>query len=212
LLDVKKLKKVILFKKIKNYLTMMEHTTQEIVNNIENDENKNTGTYNSVLEMLSKKQFTTAGYQIKIPLDHLIYRLKRVLYFLDLNEFEFTQYIYVPNYYNIDLYGYMGDNYSDSDTMLKWFNENNKTIIYNLSKIYVFNNMIIGYMTVNNKSLKIILATSKNKSLLDKQNQFGTGNINLYKGKKYVISSIPLVLTGAIRCCITNKKIINQTF
>ena len=190
----------------------MEHTTQEIVNNIENDENKNTGTYNSVLEMLSKKQFTTAGYQIKIPLDHLIYRLKRVLYFLDLNEFEFTQYIYVPNYYNIDLYGYMGDNYSDSDTMLKWFNENNKTIIYNLSKIYVFNNMIIGYMTVNNKSLKIILATSKNKSLLDKQNQFGTGNINLYKGKKYVISSIPLVLTGAIRCCITNKKIINQTF
>ena len=197
---------------------MMEHT-HELMNTMDNDENTNTNIsmksnckYNSVLEMLSRKQFNTTGYQVKIPLDHLIYRLKRTLYFLDLNEFEFTQYVYVPKYYNIDLYGYMGDNYSDSDTMLKWFNENNKTIIYNLSKIYVFNNMIIGYMTVNNKSLKIILATSKNKSLLDKQNQFGTGNINLYKGKKYVISSIPLVLTGAIRCCITNKKIINQTF
>ena len=196
----------------------MEHT-HELMNTMENDENTNTNIsmksnckYNSVLEMLSRKQFNTTGYQVKIPLDHLIYRLKRTLYFLDLNEFEFTQYVYVPKYYNIDLYGYMGDNYSDSDTMLKWFNENNKTIIYNLSKIYVFNNMIIGYMTVNNKSLKIILATSKNKSLLDKQNQFGTGNINLYKGKKYVISSIPLVLTGAIRCCITNKKIINQPF
>lgn len=196
----------------------MEHT-HELMNTMDNDENTNTNIsmksnckYNSVLEMLSRKQFNTTGYQVKIPLDHLIYRLKRTLYFLDLNEFEFTQYVYVPKYYNIDLYGYMGDNYSDSDTMLKWFNENNKTIIYNLSKIYVFNNMIIGYMTVNNKSLKIILATSKNKSLLDKQNQFGTGNINLYKGKKYVISSIPLVLTGAIRCCITNKKIINQTF
>jgi hypothetical protein len=106
----------------------------------------------------------------------------------------------------------MGDNYSDSDTMLKWFNDNNKTCTYYLSKIYVFNNMIIGYMTVNNKSLKIILATSKNKSLLDKQNHFGTGNINLYKGKKYVISSIPLVLNGAIRCCIKNKKIINKQF
>jgi hypothetical protein len=189
------------------------------MNTMENDENTNKNIsmksnckYNSVLEMLSRKQFNTTGYQVKIPLDHLIYRLKRTLYFLDLNEFEFAQYVYVPKYYNIDLYGYMGDNYSDSDTMLKWFNENNKTIIYNLSKIYVFNNMIIGYMTVNNKSLKIILATSKNKSLLDKQNQFGTGNINLYKGKKYVISSIPLVLTGAIRCCIANKKIINRTF
>jgi hypothetical protein len=198
---------------------MMMEYTHELMNTMENDENTNTNIsmksnckYNSVLEMLSRKQFNTTGYQVKIPLDHLIYRLKRTLYFLDLNEFEFTQYVYVPKYYNIDLYGYMGDNYSDSDTMLKWFNENNKTIIYNLSKIYVFNNMIIGYMTVNNKSLKIILATSKNKSLLDKQNQFGTGNINLYKGKKYVISSIPLVLTGAIRCCITNKKIINQTF
>jgi hypothetical protein len=198
---------------------MMMEYTHELMNTMENDENTNTNIsmksnckYNSVLEMLSRKQFNTTGYQVKIPLDHLIHRLKRTLYFLDLNEFEFAQYVYVPKYYNIDLYGYMGDNYSDSDTMLKWFNENNKTIIYNLSKIYVFNNMIIGYMTVNNKSLKIILATSKNKSLLDKQNQFGTGNINLYKGKKYVISSIPLVLTGAIRCCIRNKKIINQTF
>jgi hypothetical protein len=198
---------------------MMMEYTHELMNTMENDENTNTNIsmksnckYNSVLEMLSRKQFNTTGYQVKIPLDHLIHRLKRTLYFLDLNEFEFAQYVYVPKYYNIDLYGYMGDNYSDSDTMLKWFNENNKTIIYNLSKIYVFNNMIIGYMTVNNKSLKIILATSKNKSLLDKQNQFGTGNINLYKGKKYVISSIPLVLTGAIRCCIANKKIINRTF
>ena len=189
---------------------MTEYTAQELVNTIENDENKNTGTYNSVIEMLSKKQFTTAGYQIKIPLDHLIYRLKRSLYFLDLNEFEFTQYIYVPKYYNIDLYGYMGDNYSDSDTMLSWFNENNKTCTYYLSKIYVFNNMIVGYITVNNKSLKIILATSKNKKLLDKQfktyNMHPNFNINLYKGKKYVISSIPIILNSAIRCCVKNKN------
>ena len=198
---------------------MMEQI-QELGNTIENNENenenknenknKNTGTYNSVIEMLSKKQFTTAGYQIKIPLEHLIYRLKRSLYFLDLNEFEFAQYVYVPKYYNIDLYGYMGDNYSDSDTMLTWFNDNNKTCTYHLSKIYLFNNMIVGYITVNNKSLKIILATSKNKKLLDKQfktyNMQPNFNINLYKGKKYIISSIPIVLNGAIRCCIKNKN------
>jgi hypothetical protein len=197
---------------------MIKKYKQEIMNifeNQENNENINNNchdnvTYNCVIEMLSKKQFSTAGYHVKIPLDNLIYRLKRILYFIDLNEFEFSQYVYVPKYYNIDLYGYMGDNYSDSDTMLKWFNDNNKTYTYYLSKIYMFNNMIIGYMIVNNKTLKIILATSKQNLLLDKQIQtydIQTNlNINLNKGKKYVISAIPLVLNGIIRCYIKNKK------
>ena len=193
----------------------MSYTIQNNENN-ENNENdamkmncgsmgKNIVSYDSVLQILSRKQFTTTGYQIKIPLDHLLYRLRRSLYFLDLNDFKFSQYVYVPKYYNLDLHGYKGDSYSDSDTMLKWFNENNKTVTYYLSKIYVFSDMIVGYMIVNNKSLKVILATSK-KLQLDKQYQFGTGNINLYKGKKYVISSIPLVLNGVIRCNLKNKK------
>jgi len=199
---------------------MMAYTIQNNENNENNENNVNNendtmklncgsigkimGSYDSIVEMLSRKEFNTTGYQIKIPLEHLLYRLRRSLYFLDLNEYKFSHYVYVPKYYNIDLYGYMGDSYSDSDTMLKWFNENNKTVIYYLSKIYVFSDMIVGYMIVNNKSLKVILATSK-KSQLDKKYQLGTSNINLYKGKKYVISSIPLVLNGAIRCNVNNK-------
>lgn len=188
----------------------------------ENKENSESG-YETVLNMLVKRKFNTAGYQVKIPLEHLITRLRRTLYFVDLSDFVFRSYVYVPKYYNIDLYCYKGDNYSDSDTMLKWFEKNKQTLKYELSKIYLFSNMIVGYITLDSRPLKIILATSRkhlantdalkpNKSSYHKRNDRtsereheiqGTplqSGINLNKANKYTISSIPIILNGAMRC------------
>ena len=188
-----------------------------VENNLLNDENKDISdsniSYENVFNILVKLKFNTAGYQVRIPLEKLLPILRRTLYFIDLNEYKFNSHIYVPKYYNIDLYGYKGDNYSDSETMIKWFEINKNKLKYNLSRVYLFSNMIVGYITVNSRSLKIILAilekndktlTKKKieKKLLFRENDFGNC-INLYKGKKYDISSLQIILNGALRCNLT---------